>query len=204
MKGLGALLAWIRGFPWPSPQHWPGVGASLAVAALLLWWAGERPEGGVLDAALPGPARAGPRFCRATNGECSESGLFLLSLAAHWAEINGSTNSEPASGAPEHGRALGWANGRLAEGPREGAMARPPRRPGADRLNRLLRRVDRIPPSLALAQAAESAWGTSPLLGRSEFLGNGATPKGAALCLCYVLRGRSMKFASSGALPIPW
>ena len=56
MKGLGALWARIRGFPWPSPQHWPGLGATLAVAALLLWWAGERPEGGVLDAALPGPA----------------------------------------------------------------------------------------------------------------------------------------------------
>lgn len=163
MKGLGALWARIRGFPWPSPQHWPGLGATLAVAALLLWWAGERPEGGVLDAALPGPApEQVPDFAALPTVSARKAAFFAFLLPRIEAEnqrideLRARVEALQSAEGPWDGPTEGWLKDLET---RYGASSS---ETGADRLNRLLRRVDRIPPSLALAQAAtESAWGTS-------------------------------------------
>lgn len=173
MKFLRGLLVRLRGLPRPSLRHWQGMGVALAALALLLWWAGERPEARAPDAALRGPApEQVPDFAALPTVGARKAAFFAFLLPRIEAEnrrLDGlrarleglSTAEKPWDEATER-----W----LAD--LEDRYGLPSPGAGADRLGRLLRRVDRIPPSLALAQAAtESAWGTSRFaqVGRNFF-----------------------------------
>ena len=133
------------------------------MAALLLWWAGERPGGGALDAAVPGPApEQVPDFAALPTVSARKAAFFAFLLPRIEAENQRIDELRARIEALQSAEGpLGRANGRLAEGPRDalwrvllggrGRSVESPPAPGGSRS-----------PSLALAQAAtESAWGTS-------------------------------------------
>lgn len=173
MKTLQALLARLKGLPWPSRRQGQGLGVGLVVVALLLWWAGNRPDGEDGDTVPRGPApEQVPDFAALPTVSARKAAFFAFLLPRIEAEnqriaelrlrIEGLLSAE----GPWDGSTEEWL---VALEDRYGLSS-----PGAgpDRLPRLLRRVDRIPPSLALAQAAtESAWGTSRFaqVGRNFF-----------------------------------
>ncbi len=173
MKTLQALLARLKGLPRPSRRQGQGLGVGLVVVALLLWWAGHRPDGEDGDTVPRGPApEQVPDFAALPTVSARKAAFFAFLLPRIEAEnqriaelrlrIEGLLSAE----GPWDEETEGWLAGL------EDHFGLPSPGVGADRLPRLLRRVDRIPPSLALAQAAtESAWGTSRFaqVGRNFF-----------------------------------
>lgn len=173
MKTLQAFLARLKGLPRPSLRQGQGLGVGLVLVALLLWWAGNRPEGKAGDTVLRGPApEQVPDFAALPTVSARKAAFFAFLLPRIEAEnqridelrvrIEGLLSAEESWDEETEG----W----LAD--LEDHFGLPSPGGGADRLPRLLRRVDRIPPSLALAQAAtESAWGTSRFaqVGRNFF-----------------------------------
>ena len=153
----------LGNLPRLSPGVWKGAGAALAAVVVLSWWSLERPEEGP-----PGVPQGGavaeqvPDFSALPTVSARKAAFFAFLLPRVEAEnqridglrarLEALRNAED----PWDETTERWL-AELEEGyglPSPGA--------GPDRLPRLLRRVDRIPPSLALAQAAtESAWGTS-------------------------------------------
>jgi Bax protein len=173
VKALQVLLERLKALPRPSLRQGPGLGAGLVVVALLLWWAGHRPEGEVVDSVLRGPApEQVPDFAALPTVSARKAAFFAFLLPRIEAEnqrigeLRARIEALKTAEGPWDGETEGWLTA-LEERygvPAPGA--------GADRLGHLLRRVDRIPPSLALAQAAtESAWGTSRFaqVGRNFF-----------------------------------
>lgn len=177
MTVLRAFLTRLRALPKPSSWPWPGLGVGLVVGlvvvALLLWWTGNRPEGEAADTVLRGPApEQVPDFAALPTVSARKAAFFAFLLPRIEAEnqridelrarIEVLQNAE----GPWDGETEAWLRSL------ESRYGVPTPEARADRLIHLLRRVDRIPPSLALAQAAtESAWGTSRFaqVGRNFF-----------------------------------
>ncbi|NBQ12267.1 MAG: hypothetical protein EBU29_09510 [Gammaproteobacteria bacterium] len=189
MKTLQVFLARLKGLPRPSLRQGQGLGVGLVLVALLLWWAGNRPEGKAGDTVLRGPApEQVPDFAALPTVSARKAAFFAFLLPRIEAEnqridelrvrIEGLLSAEESWDEETEG----W----LAD--LEDHFGLPSPGGGADRLPRLLRRVDRIPPSLALAQAAtESAWGTSRFaqVGRN-FFGQWCYSEGCGLVVSYM------------------
>jgi Bax protein len=173
VKTLRALLARLKGLPRPSPRHWQGLGAALAVLAVLLWWAGEGPQEDASAPSASGPApEQVPDFAALPTVSARKAAFFAFLLPRIEAEnqrideLRARIEALLRAEGPWDGATEAW----LAALEERYGLSSPGA--GPDRLPRLLRRVDRIPPSLALAQAAtESAWGTSRFaqVGRNFF-----------------------------------
>lgn len=169
MKRMAAVLARLPGLPsfgnlpQLSPGVWKGAGVVLATVIALSWWALERPEEGPKGEGRGEPAlEQVPDFSALPTVGARKAAFFAFLLPRIEAEnqrLDGLRTRLEALGraeAPWDEATERW----LAELEAGYGLPSPGARP--DRLPRLLRRVDRIPPSLALAQAAtESAWGTS-------------------------------------------
>jgi Bax protein len=160
VKTLRALLARLRGLPRPSPRQWQGLGATLVTLAVLFWWAGEGPQEDPSAAPASGPApEQVPDFSALPTVSARKAAFFAFLLPRIEAEnqrideLRARIEVLQSADGPWDGAAEAWLTDL------ETRYGLPSPGDGADRLPRLLRRVDRIPPSLALAQAAtESAW----------------------------------------------
>lgn len=187
MKFVAALrkrLSSLSGLPQWSSGIGKGLGAALAVLVLLFWWAGEGRKEDSSTAAVSGPAAEQvPDFSALPTVSARKAAFFAFLLPRIQAE------NQRIDGLRARLSALAPAQTPWDEDTERWLTALEDRyrlpTPGAgeDRLTRLLRRVDRIPPSLALAQAAtESAWGTSRFaqVGRN-FFGQWCYSKGCGL-----------------------
>lgn len=181
MKGVLAVLG-QRARPL---RRFLGPGAAVAVGlAVLLWWSGEHPESpNATGTAGAGAQEQIPDFAALPTVSARKAAFFAFLLPRIEEENRRlltlredlETLGQTPTPWPEARRA--WFEGLEAEYGLTGEGAE------AERLLRLLRRVDAVPPSLALAQAAtESAWGTSRFAqeGRN-FFGQWCYEKGCGL-----------------------